>query len=267
MSTPVNQLRLLELLADQALQGISIEEQAELRALLADSQLDADTYYRIAARIAVALTPAPREQLPAALRARILQSAQGLPQFQQSSGSSATVVPVPALPDRSRSWREGLAWFIAAVSLAGLLVSWTVLSLDPKPPGVVATKPLEQEPDLIRLPWTTTEDAAGKNAQGEVLWSNAAQAGQVQVSGLAKLDPTKAQYQFWIFDATRDDRYPISGGVFNIDDATGTATIPINPELRVVKPAMFAVTVEKPGGVVVSSRERLALLAKNEPQK
>jgi hypothetical protein len=32
----------------------------------------------------------------------------------------------------------------------------------------------------------------------------------------------------------------------------------------VAEPALFAVTVERPGGVVVSSRERIALLAKPE---
>ncbi len=262
MITPANQQRLLELLADQSLQGISPEEQAELRTLLAGSNIDPETIDRLAARIAVALTPAPREPLPAALRARILHSAKVLPQFQPTTASSVT-----PLRNRSRSWREGFAWLVAVASLAGLLVSLTVSSLDPKLPPVIANKPLEQEADLVRLPWTATEDAAAKNAKGEVLWSNAAQAGQVKVTGLAKLDPTQAQYQFWIFDAAQDDRYPINGGIFSIDDATRTATISINPEIRVVNPAMFAVTVEKPGGVVVSGRERLVLLAKNEPKK
>ena len=38
--------------------------------------------------------------------------------------------------------------------------------------------------------------------------------------------------------------------------------IPIEVKLPVVEPTLFANTIEKPGGVVVSSRERLPLLAK-----
>jgi hypothetical protein len=37
--------------------------------------------------------------------------------------------------------------------------------------------------------------------------------------------------------------------------------VPIDPRLPIGKPTLFAITVEKPGGVVVSKRERLPLLA------
>jgi len=38
--------------------------------------------------------------------------------------------------------------------------------------------------------------------------------------------------------------------------------VPIEAKLRVQKPTLFAVTVEKPGGVVVSDQKRIALVAK-----
>ena len=37
--------------------------------------------------------------------------------------------------------------------------------------------------------------------------------------------------------------------------------VPIHPALKVREPYLFAVTVEKPGGVMVSDRSRLPLLA------
>ena len=48
----------------------------------------------------------------------------------------------------------------------------------------------------------------------------------------------------------------------DLDKATGDVIVPIRAKLHVVDPKIFAVTVEKPGGVVVSSRDRIALLAK-----
>ena len=38
--------------------------------------------------------------------------------------------------------------------------------------------------------------------------------------------------------------------------------IPIDAKINVKKPKMFAVTVEKPGGVVVSDRQKLVAIAK-----
>jgi hypothetical protein len=37
--------------------------------------------------------------------------------------------------------------------------------------------------------------------------------------------------------------------------------IPIEAKLKTVSPKAFAITIERPGGVVVSSREKIAALA------
>ncbi|MEM6797556.1 MAG: anti-sigma factor [Acidobacteriota bacterium] len=121
--------------------------------------------------------------------------------------------------------------------------------------------------DLIRLPWTATEDPSAQGAAGEVIWSPSQQRGYMTFSGLAANDPTVEQYQLWIFDAQQDERFPIGGNVFNIaESATGEVVVEIQAGIEVVTPTLFAITVEKPGGVVVSSRERLPLLAKVETQ-
>jgi hypothetical protein len=42
----------------------------------------------------------------------------------------------------------------------------------------------------------------------------------------------------------------------------GEVVIPINAKLQVRKPKMFAVTAEKPGGVVVSKQGKVMAIAK-----
>ena len=79
--------------------------------------------------------------------------------------------------------------------------------------------------------------------------------------GLTSNDPTREQYQLWIFDETGDMNFPVDGGVFNVS-SSGELIIPIDPEVKVGKAVMFAVTRERPGGVPVSKREYISVLAK-----
>jgi anti-sigma-K factor RskA len=97
---------------------------------------------------------------------------------------------------------------------------------------------------------------------GDVVWSTSTQRGFMRFKGLAVNDPKKLQYQLWIFDKAQDQKHPIDGGVFDIDLATGDVIVPITPKIRVQDATLFAITIEKPGGVVVSSRDRLVLIAK-----
>ena len=93
-----------------------------------------------------------------------------------------------------------------------------------------------------------------------MVWSNALQKGYLRFTNMPVNDPAVEQYQLWIIDPQRDDK-PIDGGVFDISKS-GEVIVPINAKLGVVDPQAFAVTIEKPGGVVVSSQNNLPLLAK-----
>ena len=73
-------------------------------------------------------------------------------------------------------------------------------------------------------------------------------------------DPSQSQYQLWIFDGTRE-KHPVDGGVFDVNEA-GEVVIPIDPKLPVGQPTLFAITVERPGGVVVSDQGRIAMVGK-----
>jgi hypothetical protein len=136
------------------------------------------------------------------------------------------------------------------------------------PMTVAALTPAELREKLLaaegsaRAEWTPTKDPLGKSASGEVVWNKEQQKGTMRFKGLAKNDPKSAQYQLWIFDKTRDEKYPVDGGVFDVDSDTGDVVVPIRATLPVNAPVLFAVTLEKPGGVVVSKREHIVVTAK-----
>jgi hypothetical protein len=141
-------------------------------------------------------------------------------------------------------------------------------SATPSPTTVASVTPAELREKLLaaegtsRAEWSATKDPLGKAATGEVVWNKELQKGTMRFKGLAKNDPTRAQYQLWIFDKSRDDKYPVDGGVFDVDSETGDVVVPIRATLAVNSPTLFAVTLEKPGGVVVSKRERIVVTAK-----
>lgn len=84
----------------------------------------------------------------------------------------------------------------------------------------------------------------------------------MRLASLPVNDPQRQQYQLWIFDTTRPDweARPIDGGVFDVR-AGGEVVVPIDAKLPIGTPALFAITLEPPGGVVVSSREHLLATA------
>jgi anti-sigma-K factor RskA len=120
---------------------------------------------------------------------------------------------------------------------------------------------LLREGGALKVDWEATKDEAAKSASGDVVWSTTAQRGYMRFKGLEANDPRKTQYQLWIFDEEQDKRFPVDGGVFDVDPTTGEVVVEIDPKIKVAKPTLFAITVERPGGVVVSKRERIVLTA------
>ncbi len=94
-----------------------------------------------------------------------------------------------------------------------------------------------------------------------MVWDPRTQNGYLRFRGLQANNSDELQYQLWIFDGTRDERFPVDGGVFDIPPGQGEVIIPITAKLEIRDPAMFAVTIERPGGSVVSSRDRIVVLA------
>ena len=73
-------------------------------------------------------------------------------------------------------------------------------------------------------------------------------------------NPDAKQYQLWIVDPMRDEK-PVDGGVFDIPAGSDTVVVPIRSALAVNQPKAFVITLEQPGGVVVSKQETVVALA------
>ncbi|UCE03165.1 MAG: anti-sigma factor [Candidatus Latescibacterota bacterium] len=137
-------------------------------------------------------------------------------------------------------------------------------TVQPEPVRSAASRRAEllaTAPDAVALAWSATQDAAAAGARGDVVWSASRQEGYMRFNGLAANDPAVSQYQLWVFDRERDESYPVDGGVFDIPAGAAEVVVAIETRVPVAAATLFAVTVEPPGGVVVSSRERIALVA------
>lgn len=262
--------RLEELLIQRNLEGIDDGEARELESLLkAFPGVDAEAFDRTVAAVSLAHLQVAEEmpaELYSSIQARGVEIVEATQQTDRSQSwhASRSVRPIRtsnASRDRDTSRKVMLPWILAAASVALVVVSWWPIS-SPGP----QSDPLSQRAALIGSgatlqTWTATEDATAIGASGDVVWDNELQVGYMRFSRLAANDPGEFQYQLWIFDSARDERYPVDGGVFDIPAGASEIVIPIRASIPVRNPVLFAVTVEAPGGVVVSDRERITLLA------
>ena len=180
------------------------------------------------------------------------------------------VAPPPVAPvidlgaRREQRRRSTIAPWLAAA--ACLLVAcgavWIALRRDHAITSPVAGRAalLANAGDAATLAWTATADPTAHGARGDVVWSSTQQRGFMRFVGLAPNDPHQFQYQLWIFDKDRDEKFPVDGGVFDVS-STGEVVVAISAKLHVTDATLFAVTVEQPGGVVVSKRERIVVTA------
>lgn len=238
--------RLQELVIQRALEGVTLDEARELT-LLSDAypDFDVDTLEAtIAALDAIPFGEPPPlpESIATHVKSRLSEVTAPAPQVTNLPGKAS---PLP--------------WFALAASLVLAGLGW-YRALAPEPVAAPVV-PVAQLPDAGRWDFEPTDDPAAQGIAGEVRWSTRGQRGEMLLSGLPGNDPTREQYQLWIFDATRSDAHPVDGGVFDVK-ANASQVVPIRPTLNVREPTLFAITIEPPGGVMVSSRERLVALAR-----
>jgi anti-sigma-K factor RskA len=259
---------LVDLLVQLETEGLAPDEARRLDAMLARAPgASRDAFAPAAAALTLAHR-LPADPLPAGLEARLLQ------QGREAVRRAATekVVPLAPRAQPAAAMRTNFGWYAAAASLLLAVAAWWPRFEAEGPVAVVplpVTTPAQQRAALVasgrgvvRQAWTGTDDAAAAaGLAGDVVWDPVTQTGYMRFTGLAANDATIEQYQLWIFDGTRDDRYPVDGGVFDVPAGATEVVVPIHARLPVRKAALFAVTVESPGGVVVSSRERIVALA------
>ena len=267
--------RLLDLLCKRAVSGLNEKETQELDELerSVGSPVDLQSLELTAAAISTAGVW-PDDKLPDHLKAGIVKKADDFFNEQKAASSNAhPVVVEPAAPSRSIwGW---LGWAAAALASIALIANiWITNSRAPQiaGPGATPTPTPEQlAPTQMRDKFMASardmvKAELGKGnmpdiaAAGDVVWSDSMQEGYVRVSGVPKNDKNAYTYQLWIFDETQDPKTPIDGGTFDVNE-DGEVVIPIDARLKTRNPKAFAITMEKPGGVVVSKQEKVPAMA------
>lgn len=283
--------RLLELLADDALEGLDEHQMHELEHKLDGRVLAAPGFDQSVACLQVGmLRQGDVLEMPASLRERLLRSGQewcrhaSTRSMSQPAGTSAAapresadsvnviepkdvlakVGPAlaggaaPGLSARERSVLARWApWAMAAAAAVVALVSLVARPPQTDAPSLTA---IATAPDAVKLAWADWDNPEVAGVQGDVVWSDAAQRGYMRFTNLPRLDATREQYQLWIVDS-RGMEQRISGGVFNGTDGTTEVVVPITPGIRVVGAAAFAVTIERPEGTWVSDMKRRVVIA------
>jgi hypothetical protein len=180
------------------------------------------------------------------------------------------------------SWFGWLGWATAAAASVALAVTLfmprggdnragvstpppTPIQEERSNPAQERERLIESAQQLVRAEWAKG-NVKEVEVAGDVVWSDEKQTGYMRFRGLPKNDPGKETYQLWIFDETQSEKTPIDGGVFDVS-ADGEVIVPIDPKLKAKNPKAFAVTVEKPGGVVVSDRKRIVALGAVKPSQ
>ena len=250
--------RLTELLLDEAAFGLDELEFEELESMLSeDHRTQRNEFMELAGLVQAAFLAQDQrgtDHMPGELKNRI--SAQRLSAnaanednpVSESPGNVTPLVRGPAPKKPTRSITQWSGWLLAAAMALVFVLSnpakETGTLLDP-----IST--LAQAEDRITVTFAPGDTDPFKSAGGEVVWSGQQQAGYMRLTGLPVNDPATQQYQLWIVDPGRDAN-PVDGGVFNIA-SNGEAIIPIDAKLTIGAPAAFAITLEQPGGVVVSA--------------
>ncbi|MBK6725167.1 MAG: anti-sigma factor [Acidobacteria bacterium] len=273
--------KFFDLLAQKAIYGLDENEARELASFDAGTtELEFRSLELTAAAIHLAGLEAD-EQMPSFLRERILDSGEEFIRSQRAESFQSPEKGANASSSTTGtygSWFGWTGWATAALASVALAVNIWSTRLQPidvaKVPTPVETpralspdelreELLRSEANVYKASWGAGNVKEFSNISGDIVWSEAKQTGYMRFRGLPVNDAEKTCYQLWIFDKTQDKATPIDGGVFNVQNE-GEVIIPITAKLRALGPEMFAITIEKPGGVVVSKREKIAALAKIE---
>jgi len=265
---------LTDLLFAKAAYGLTPEETQQLAELEADVN-DTSIEMTLAAFSAAHFSDKP-EAMPEALRSKILAGADqffGAEADDRTTDLQPTFTLEPPARTPLTSW---LGWAVAALAVAALTTNLYLTQFRPEPqvagnPPIEQTKPktptemrnelMSSAPDLEKATWSAGKMPDVSGVSGDVIWSDKQQAGYMRLKGLPANDPKKEQYQLWIYEENQGEKTPIDGGVFDVAE-NGEIIIPIDAKLQAKNPKMFAITIEKPGGVVVSKGEKVAAIAK-----
>jgi anti-sigma-K factor RskA len=279
---------LIDLLIKKATYGLTEAEQVQLD-MLENGRHDNSFDLTVSAITLIGQTA--DEQMPSHLRANVRVAAETYFDERETAENPPTVRTLAGSERTRPSILSWLGWAVAAVACVALAANIYFTRVEPPPivKGPTAT-PTEEKPtlaqerqrlmgsagDLVKasltngpmkeMPptsWTVEPMKEMPDISGDIVWSDSMQRGYMRLRGLPMNDKSKQQYQLWIFDESQSKKTPIDGGVFDVNE-NGEVILPVNAKLKARKPYQFAITIEKPGGVVVSDDKYIAALGKVE---
>ena len=256
--------RVEELLADRATQGLDDRELLELASTDAAGDPTFDLAVAAAMLAFEAESKSGSQPLPASLRARI--EADAASRFAGPVLADPVLATIEPASNAARARRLSLGWAVAAVAMITAVAAWWPVSpTSPLSPADQRQAMLQAGPGVGKWAWSdfahpvTKDEPEIKGVSGDVVWCEPQQSGFMRIAGLRPNDPSIERYQLWIIDE-RGLEQRVSAGLFDVS-GTGEIVVPFKPELRVKGAAIFAVTIEKPAGVVVSDLKRRACWA------
>ena len=252
--------RLVDLLIEESITGLSIEESRELAELKLQfpNAVEDDS---IALSIAAIHLSSFNEfsPIPVEVERRILSNSRTSASL--TNDSSKEEIRLGFLEFLSGRW---LGWGVAACLAFALLITLIPNRITDDRELTISEQRdmlLASSDTLFRVAWSPGNVNEATRVSGDIVWNSSLQKGFMRFSGLPRNEVSKECYQLWIFDENQDEKTPVDGGIFNIEQ-DGEVIVPVKAKLNISKPVLFAVTIEKPGGVVVSRRDKIATLAK-----
>ncbi len=190
------------------------------------------------------------------MAAQLAQSATRLDEQQQALVAAAS---------REVDLAQQLAALTSNLDIASIRIAELERPTDPDILRANRQKLLDV-PGTVRLAWQpfNLPDAPAEllDVSGDVVWNDELEQGFLRFVGLDPNDPRVEQYQVWVIDE-RGMEQKVSGGVFNSTDK-GEIIVPIHPGIDVRRVAVFAITIEEPGGTWVPDLRRRVVIAPRE---
>lgn len=260
MMNEIDDEKLIELLSQRAIYGLNSAEEHDLISTFPEWKDDFSFDTAVSAIDLANLDLS--EELPKHLQTKVLNTSEEW--FAPDLQPTFSIKP-------KTNWLGLLGWATAAACAVFAFSIWTSRVEAPK--DIVKTQNeslnvfqlrqrlLDSDKNILQIKWAKGNVKDLPEVSGDIVWSDEKQAGYMKFRGLPVNDSSKECYQLWIFDETQDEKTPIDGGIFDVK-GNDEIVVPITAKLKVKNPKLFAITVEKPGGVVVSKREKIATLAK-----
>ncbi len=124
----------------------------------------------------------------------------------------------------------------------------------------------KDSPDVVTVPILASasfspDRVSVPQALGDVIWSGESQKGMLHLTALSPITTPGDVYQLWVVDALRDEKFPVSAGTFRVSASDAVTLVPFTPAVKVSYASRFLITIERNGGVVVTSGEDVTAVA------